>query len=114
MKLRDLKSSLVSDPVFIEYNLKLRSRIGCTVLIGLKRKGSIKSNAIPDPDLMKETSSILYPVSDCNVKLRNLKSNAVPDPEFIELLKQMEGYITDPGPLSPSNVHLWLAVTLYL
>ena len=51
VKLRDLKSSTVSDPVFIEYNVKLRSRIGRTVLIGLKRKGSIKSNAIPDPDL---------------------------------------------------------------
>ena len=66
-------------------------------------KRSIQRPAAPY-GLMKETSSILYPVSDCNVKLRNLKSNAVPDPEFIELLKQMEGYITDPGPLSPSNL----------
>ena len=59
VKLRNPKSSKVSDPVFIEFNGKLRSTIGRRVLIGLKRKWNINSNAVPDPDLMKETDSVL-------------------------------------------------------
>ena len=50
VKLRNPKSSKVSDPVFIEFNGKLRSTIGRRVLIGLKRKGNINSNAVLDPD----------------------------------------------------------------
>ena len=50
VKLRNPKSSKVSDPVFIEFNGKLRSTIGRRVLIGLKRKRNINSNAVLDPD----------------------------------------------------------------
>ena len=30
-----------------------KSRIGCAVLTGLKRKGSVNINAVPDPDLIQ-------------------------------------------------------------
>ena len=50
VKLRNPKSSKVSDPAFIEFNGKLRSTIGRRVLIGLKRKRNINSNAVLDPD----------------------------------------------------------------